>query len=111
MDSHNKISKRKNGKGRKRKFEISREELEKYFKYSQSKAAALLNVSVSTLKRRFYQLDMGKRWPYNSNPERTTWTNSIMISCLLHEKDIEDPRIIDHKTWFALQEAFSRTAM
>jgi DNA-binding transcriptional regulator YiaG len=46
--------------------EITKEEIKKYFNVSQSKAAKLLGVSVSTLKRRFYSMDMG-RWPYPGN--------------------------------------------
>jgi hypothetical protein len=40
---------------------MSLEEMQKYFKYPQPEAAKRLGVSLSTLKRRFYALNMGKR--------------------------------------------------
>jgi DNA-binding NtrC family response regulator len=46
--------------------EIRREDLLKYMNCSQQYAAKMLGVSVSTLKRRFYELNMGK-WPYVEN--------------------------------------------
>ncbi|KAL9646103.1 hypothetical protein ABK040_007981 [Willaertia magna] len=49
-------------KGPKKK-EISREEMMKYFNVSQTAAARLLGVSVSTLKRRFYE-EFNMKWPY-----------------------------------------------
>lgn len=52
----------------------------KYFKYTQSVAAKKLGVSVSTLKRRFYQLDMGKRWPYKRLPNTSMDSEEIEYS-------------------------------
>ena len=43
---------------------LSADEIRQYFCYTQSDAARLLGVSVSTLKRRFYELNLGNRWPY-----------------------------------------------
>lgn len=42
------------------KIQITRTEMEKYFHYPQRLAAQKLGVSLSTLKRRFYQLDIGR---------------------------------------------------
>jgi len=67
-------------KGRKQKFFITEEELHKYYQYSQPEAAKRLGVSVSTLKRRYYKLFPGKRWPYptsgNSSPKDHTNSDS-----------------------------------
>lgn len=51
---------------RSKKFiEITKEDIEHLFKYPQPKAAQILGVSVSTLKRRFYEVTGGlTRWPY-----------------------------------------------
>ncbi|EFC41625.1 predicted protein [Naegleria gruberi] len=43
---------------------LSADQIRQYFCYTQQDAARLLGVSVSTLKRRFYELKLGKRWPY-----------------------------------------------
>lgn len=58
-------------KGRKQKFFISEQELTKYYGLSQPDAAQRLGVSVSTLKRRFYELHPDMRWPYNFQNEAT----------------------------------------
>ena len=50
--------------GRKRSNQLTRQVLEEYFKYSQEEAASRLGVSLSTLKRKFRTLKMGKRWPF-----------------------------------------------
>lgn len=59
----------------KTKTSIIREEISKYFAYSQSNAAKLLGISVSTLKRKCYAMGMGK-WPYqnikNKVPDKKT---------------------------------------
>jgi len=57
------------------KIQITREEMSKYFHCPQRLAAQKLGVSLSTLKRRFYQLDIG-RWPYQltqDNRKRSVW--------------------------------------
>lgn len=46
-----------------KKNELTKEEIAKYFSYSQSTAAKMLGISVSTLKRRYYAMNLGK-WPY-----------------------------------------------
>lgn len=51
------------------KIQITRREMAKYFSYPQRLAAQKLGVSVSTLKRRFYQLGIG-RWPYQLMQEK-----------------------------------------
>ena len=49
---------------RKRKTDfLSRELISEYIHYSQAEAAEKLGISVSSLKRRFYELNLGLRWP------------------------------------------------
>jgi len=50
-------------------IQISRSDMEKYFNCPQRLAAQKLGVSMSTLKRRFYQLKMG-RWPCQLTQDR-----------------------------------------
>jgi DNA-binding NtrC family response regulator len=57
--------------GRKRSSQLTRQVLEEYFKYSQEEAASRLGVSLSTLKRKFRSLKMGKRWPFQEAVSRT----------------------------------------
>ena len=44
--------------------QITSEQIQLYFGHTQTDAARLLGVSVSTLKRRFYELNLGNRRPY-----------------------------------------------
>jgi len=56
-------------------IQISRSDMQKYFNCPQRLAAQKLGVSVSTLKRRFYKLKMG-RWPYQLTQDkrrRSVW--------------------------------------
>ena len=46
----------------KRTIHLSASQLESYFHYPQYEAAKKLGVSLSTLKRRFYELYKGARW-------------------------------------------------
>jgi hypothetical protein len=47
-----------------RTIHIDKEQIEKYFSLPQPSAAKKLGVSLSTLKRRFYETHGGTRWPY-----------------------------------------------
>ncbi len=60
----------------KRKKKLSKEEILKYIQYPQPDAARMLNVSVSTLKRRFYELGLG-RWPYPTTHLPSQSTNGL----------------------------------
>jgi DNA-binding transcriptional regulator YiaG len=44
-----------------KKYTITEEDIRKHFNCSQKRAASLLGVSVSTLKRRFYALGLGHK--------------------------------------------------
>lgn len=50
-------------RGRTSKRPLSKNDILSVIEYPQGDAALLLGVSLSTLKRRFYELDLG-RWPY-----------------------------------------------
>ncbi|KAL9642977.1 hypothetical protein ABK040_010669 [Willaertia magna] len=84
------------------KINITKEEMSKYFNAPQVLAARLLNVSVSTLKRRYYEMFKG-RWPYQSlsNTERK---KSIWF--YVNEEDHPE-KLIPNETLMVLQKAFS----
>ncbi|KAF0974319.1 hypothetical protein FDP41_006929 [Naegleria fowleri] len=84
------------------RIEITREMMARYFYCPQTLAARLLGVSISTLKRRFYDLHMG-RWPYQciSLNERKK-----SIYFLMNETEPEDEKELDEKTWTYLRHAF-----
>ncbi|EFC42300.1 hypothetical protein NAEGRDRAFT_80436 [Naegleria gruberi] len=84
------------------KIEITHEMMKPYFYCPQTLAARLLGVSISTLKRRFYDLHIG-RWPYQciSLSERKK-----SIYFLMNETEPEDEKEIDEKTMHHLRHAF-----
>ncbi|KAG2379420.1 hypothetical protein C9374_006537 [Naegleria lovaniensis] len=84
------------------RIEITREMMTKYFYCPQTLAARLLGVSISTLKRRFYDLHIG-RWPYQciSLNERKR-----SIYFLMNETEPEDDKELDEKTLMYLRHAF-----
>lgn len=49
----------------KKRVDLTKEEIEQYFHVSQNEAAKQMGISVSTLKRRFYELYANMRWPYH----------------------------------------------
>ncbi|KAL9656269.1 hypothetical protein ABK040_007882 [Willaertia magna] len=67
----------KKKKGPKRKV-IDRIEMIKHFCYPQPKAAKLLGVSVSTLKRRFYEMQFGSKWPYPCSKSKDKSMQEVM---------------------------------
>eukprot|EP00689_Sawyeria_marylandensis_P003668 EC826238.1.p1 GENE.EC826238.1~~EC826238.1.p1 ORF type:complete len:186 (+),score=62.66 EC826238.1:139-696(+) len=56
---------------------LSESEIKKYMHLPQKKAAQLLGVSVSTLKRRFYELKISERWPYGLK-DKTSYSYKIV---------------------------------
>lgn len=84
--------------------EITKEEIKKYFNVSQSKAAKLLGVSVSTLKRRFYSMNMG-RWPY---PENRYLARKRSISYICSPNNRPEKQLDPH-TLHVLLRAFKST--
>ena len=100
----NKVAKRKRGK---KMIPISIEQLEANFHYPQPEAAKRLGVSVSTLKRRFYEVHGGSmRWPY-SDRKRTTTTKRNTIAYILN-KDEKPATYLDNQTLFHLHMVFSK---
>ncbi|KAG2378841.1 hypothetical protein C9374_007989 [Naegleria lovaniensis] len=68
-----------------KKREISRQDMEKYFHVSQTVAAKLLGVSVSTLKRRFYE-EFNMKWPYVPTKQLTSTSTSSSLAKRKHSK-------------------------
>jgi len=84
------------------KIQLSKEDIERYSNVcSQTLAAKLLNVSLSTLKRRFYELGMG-RWPKVRNQGEDC---KRTIYYLLNDED-KNTKFIDSLTMQNLQQAF-----
>lgn len=54
------------------KVELSKEAIMKYMAYSQAEAADKLGVSLSTLRRRFTELNMNIRWPVHSKRSKSS---------------------------------------
>ncbi|EFC39882.1 predicted protein [Naegleria gruberi] len=71
---------------------ITKEDMSRYFNAPQVMAARLLNVSVSTLKRRFYEMYEG-RWPYQKMP---TQERKKTIWYYINEEDEPEKNISDH---------------
>merc|ERR1712130_820054 len=91
---------------------ISREDMKRLFQYPQPVAAKIMGVSVSTLKRRFYALNMGKRWPYykisspkKSSPKRTKLAACKKIGDILNKRDLPET-YLDQSTLHVLNSAF-----
>lgn len=95
-----KHSKAKRGK---KVISLSESAIKSHFIYPQPEAARRLGVSLSTLKRRFYECYGGtKRWPYND------WKKIIKkrkISYILNAKE-KPTTYIDPNTMFLLNKAF-----
>jgi len=116
---------------------LSRESIRPYLNMDQQTAASTLQVSISTLKRRFYSLNMG-RWPDNRNPNQSEkvqklriWitkntnkpTCGIPVSHLLNTNKptcgipvshllnitIKNEKDIDENTWYYLATATATT--
>ncbi len=94
------------------KRNISKVDIIRTMALPQKVAARLLNVSLSTLKRRYYELGWG-RWPINSgNSEQANkFINTISlkkdkISDILNESEIENVTEIEPLTMKILKCAF-----
>lgn len=87
----------------KKVISLSESAIKSHFIYPQPEAARRLGVSLSTLKRRFYECYGGtKRWPYND------WKKIIKkrkISYILNAKE-KPTTYIDPNTMFLLNKAF-----
>ena len=82
-------------------IQISKPEMAKYFGCPQRLAAQKLGVSLSTLKRRFYQLGLG-RWPYQTHE-----TNRRSIWHMVNEVEPKSEKYLSPETVQTLTHLFS----
>lgn len=88
----------------KSKISISDRELREVFAYTQPEAARRLGVSLSTLKRRFYELaGKGKRWPFH---EMKKIEKKRSMKYILNETN-QPEKMLDPYTLFVLSKTFS----
>lgn len=88
----------------KSKISISDKELREVFAYTQPEAAKRLGVSLSTLKRRFYELaGKGKRWPFH---EMKKIEKKRSMKFILNETN-QPEKMLDPYTLFVLAKTFS----
>lgn len=87
-----------------KKYTIAEEDIRKHFNCSQKQAASRLGVSVSTLKRRFYALGLGHKWPYPSNKKQI---KKRSLSYILNKKNVENEKHLDSNTLNHLVKAFA----
>ncbi len=92
-----------------KKVELTEDEIRRYYKSPQPVAAVLLGVSLSSLKRRYYQLarkdaqSQCKRWPYQS---LTMMERKQSVYFVLNSRIPDECTTLDHETIVALQKAF-----
>lgn len=99
-----KISNSISNKTCKSRITITDDQLKAMFIYSQPEAAKRLGVSLSTLKRRFYELaGKGKRWPFQ---ELKKIEKKRSVRYIIN--DINQPeKMLDPYTIFVLNQTFS----
>ena len=83
---------------------ISQKDLERYYRYPQPEAAKRLGVSLGALKKRFYEISRGARWPY-ARIKKIMRKGKINYVLNTSEKD---PRYLDPFTVNALKKAFKQ---
>jgi len=91
-----------------RKVELTEEEIAKYYHCPQPVAALLLGVSLSSLKRRYYEIakkkdEHSRRWPYQS---LTIKERKQFIYYVLNCKEPENCTELDQETIDTLKIAF-----
>jgi len=86
---------------------LSKEDIEKYFSFPQPKAAKLLGVSLSTLKRRFYDTHKGSRWPYSGIKKQA---KKRSIAYIMNQKN-KPVKLLDPHTLHTLKKAFAGCAL
>lgn len=84
-------------------IQLSKEEIEKYFSFPQPTAAKLLKVSLSTLKRRFYETHRGSRWPYSGIKKQA---KKRSIPFIVNPKN-KPVKLLDPHTLHTLKKAFA----
>jgi len=88
-----------------KKIMIDKKQMERYYYYPQPTAAKLLGVSLSTLKRRYYEIVGHRRWPY---PDMKRLLKKKTISYIVHDKD-KPTKQLDPHTLHVLKKAFSQS--
>ncbi len=88
-----------------KKIVIDLKEMKKYYYYPQPTAAKLLGVSLSTLKRRYYEVVGDKRWPY---PDMKRLLKKRNISYIVHDTD-KPTKQLDPHTIHVLKKAFQHS--
>ncbi len=85
--------------------QLGKKDLSRYFNSPQGLAARLLGVSLSQLKKRYYELFPGRRWPYQL---KSLVDRKQSIYYLLNEND-KNEKDIDEKTLATLLQIFENT--
>jgi hypothetical protein len=86
---------------------LTEEQLRNHFIYPQPEAARRLGVSLSTLKRRFYELHSGKRWPYN---DIKNTLKKRKLRYIVNDRS-KPEKYLDQNTLFALSKAFHQCTL
>jgi hypothetical protein len=94
-----------------RKVELSETDIRRYFNCPQPVAALLLGVSLSSLKRRYYEIakktsqgQQCKRWPYQS---LTMMERKQSVYYVLNSREPDHTTTLDPETVSALEKAFT----
>ncbi|MCL9684783.1 RWP-RK domain-containing protein [Legionella maioricensis] len=100
---------------RKNKIHLSTSDLARVSMFRQHKAAEVLGVSISTLKRRFYECKLG-RWDVGSSYEDAENNAAIepikkgqvatKLENIINKASLENVKEVDKITLFALKVAF-----
>ncbi|KAL0486743.1 RKD2 [Acrasis kona] len=88
---------------KKKKPKLTRQCLEQNFAYPQEEAANRLGISLSTLKRKFRSLGLGKRWPYQ---EMRQIERKRSLSFILNPVELTSAKRLDYRVMNALSKAF-----
>jgi hypothetical protein len=91
------------GRRGKKMIPLTEEQLKSMYMYPQPEAAKRLGVSLSTLKRRFYELHNGQRWPYNDIKKIL---KRRKLKYILNDRN-KPTKYLDQMTIHCLQKAFT----
>jgi hypothetical protein len=92
-----------------KKVELTEQAIARFYNSPQPVAALLLGCSLSSLKRRYYEIskskgESGRRWPYQS---LTLKSRKRFIYYVLNCREPEDATTLDKETLEALTKAFT----
>ncbi|KAL0490248.1 hypothetical protein AKO1_006598, partial [Acrasis kona] len=94
-----------------RKIQVPVSDIIRHMTLPPSEAAGKLNISVSTLKRRFWEIQNEGRWPVpevSHRPRIITKTSKMDLFYVVSKKE-QDPFVIDDITLCILRCAFGQT--